>query len=248
MKTKKTEIQEVRDKITNDSDLKHAGRLLSYTALVCIALALGGATIHKANTFLFEIEFNNPMGLKLLLLAVLFVLLAKYHSNAFVHFKSLEEIELDRLLENPEVYLYDGIDTHRTYGLLGDVVAALHNDYPPYSAIDIEYKRKLFFRRYITFTKREHADDQEDTIVGIWNDKVDLYNPSWNGLKPRKYIRLLWLDFKNRINCWLNYPEHLSLLLPYIAGCVAIVSIAIAILAPDVLTKLYASILTIGVR
>ncbi|EOB4247420.1 hypothetical protein [Vibrio metschnikovii] len=212
------------EKLDVDEKLTSKGKVLTTVSLILIALEVTGAVMKEANTFLFKIEFANQGGISHLLIAAVVYLVVRYRNYAQPYHHELFLLWSNRMMQDRAVFNYSNSE-EIVKGFLGDAFDLFGGDEPGIK--DSKYTVTGFLRRGITYpTVWRGENPNGDYIESSDYDYFSLYTftDKWT---IRKYICLLIIEFKYRINSFINYREHLDVLSPYMFAFLAIVSSAV---------------------
>lgn len=106
MAEKKAELS-ITQQIDADEGLKSKRKLLVFASLVLLALSVSGAKIEEANTFVFNIKFENQSGIGVLLVLSILFLMVRYYNYARPYHSQLYKLWSDRMLKHPYFLSHD---------------------------------------------------------------------------------------------------------------------------------------------
>ena len=217
--TNQIELNQIRKKMSNDSGLNRIGKQITYTALVCLAIAFSGATINKANTFLFEISFNNPKGLSILLVLVILLLLIRYHGFASAYFAKLSYLSNARFENNPLI-IDRGNPAGYLHGVIGEFIEGFSG--PNYPRVKLKWKLPLKMCLKVT-------------EIDPTGDETGFYIKDLDELSIRDKLAIAWCIVLTKIKNFTNHPDHLNLLAPYFIGITAITMMLVSFVKPELI-------------
>ena len=206
-------------KIEDDKQLEHSRRNLLIASLVLLALNVANAKLEKVNGLIFEMTFETPERLKLLMAVGVVFLLLRYFNHAYKYHDETYRKWTSK-------FLHDDLMSH--YCEHSDQISGLIYDLAPdgvdYSFIDTKeegtsvshsFKRKLVFNStivYSTFKNGNPYPDIEANISVLW-------------LKSKHdYFRLIRCMFRHWFEEVIHSPSMLYLYSPYLIGAAALVT------------------------
>lgn len=204
------DINSFNSTMRSDKGLAEKRRLLTYISLVVLLIVFSGASIEKANTFLFEIHFSNPSGiLYFLTLANLFCLI-RYLNYAFKYLEDLKFFWIKEFLDDYRLHSYNSED--------GDVYGFFSTSYSKnFSEIEdtlasndvfetIKYHTGWFLNRSISYSKSEDK--------GITYRRVEI--SIIKSLGFLNYIKFLSIEMSYRFKAAFKRNETFDLFAPII--------------------------------
>ncbi|MFA0264625.1 hypothetical protein [Vibrio cyclitrophicus] len=208
------------ERFDNDEKLSSKAKPLTIASAILVALEVTGATMKEANTFLFKIEFTNQAGIGYLLLCSILYLSIRYFNYAQPYHQQLFLLWSERMLGDRKVFGYDPTEEVVT-GLLGCSIQVWGGDEPGIQAS--RYHNDGFLKRSISYPAAFRGNNGEDDIEEPYEEYIDLlsFDDTWT---RRKYLKLLSIEFKYRIDSFIHHREHLDLLGPYLFALLASLS------------------------
>jgi hypothetical protein len=200
------DIKQFRENISNNSGFNSQRKYLTYISLLIMAINLMGATITEVNTFLFKMEFSQPLGLLYFLNAAGFLCLIRYYSFSSEFFNQLSSLWKIELLESyhafsldPETGESDGFLTLTHSGKNSKLEEYLH--YIGTGSQVISYKKHLFFRRSLKFSYSEDSGQTYKPII-VWPHK---------DFKIQNFLIFMALEYRYRLDALFNRPDTLNI-------------------------------------
>lgn len=222
-----TKLAQMRKVIAEDAGLNKTAKQITYTSLVCLAITMSGASIEKANTILFEINFTSPRGLSLLLLLAIVFLVIRYHGFASSYFRDLKKISATRFTGTK--MMVDTSDPSGEFdGVIGRLLNDWHYDHTKYQGYSFKWKLPLKMYVHIHYTTRHGHEEWHVTSLNDGGYKKN----------TKEKLKIIWCLFSTQIKNYTNHPDHLNLLAPYFIGIIAITLMLTSFLNPDLIPSL----------
>lgn len=221
-------LNSLRSKIDNEPNLSRIGKLITYASLISLAITLSGATVEKANTFLFEIQFKSPKGLSVLLVLALVFLLIRYHGFASIFLKDLIQLSRDRY-ENTPALRFKGKSGAALMEVIGKTLPKGEVLQEPHEiGITLIPRPLLKMRLEIRYTNKQRLKCTKRIQLEGGPFKID----------KTTRIRLLLSWYTSKITNYTNHPDHLNLLAPYFIGVIALATMLTSFIKPDLIPSL----------
>lgn len=212
------------EQMKTDDEFKSKRNQLTIISILLMAMSLSDAQIKEANTFIFKIEFINTHAFGWLVLLGVIVLTVRYYSFAFKYHQQLFKLWSSEMVNDHRLLVvyhdFDGSGLIEPHGLFSKLKnEGFANPIGPFEEREQEYKLKY---NTAPFLKRSLGYDV-DVGKYIQTESVNLNKFDENWTKG-DFRQLLRIEFEYRLNALFRRPEHLELLLPYMASILAISS------------------------
>lgn len=229
--TNQIELNQIRKEISDDSGLTRTGKQIIYLSLICLAITFSGATIEKANTFLFEISFTNPKGLNALMILVLIFLILRYNGFATNYSSKLKWISKNRLENNPEI-MWKNHPSGHLQGVMGRIIEGFHTK--------SKHIRSQSFK--CSLTLKMHIEIAFSDVMGGTHIEVFSLDNGPHKISKKEKLTLIWCIASTKIKNFTNHPDHLNLLAPYLIGVIAITTMLVSFIKPELIPSLIQAI------
>lgn len=205
--------------IESDKPLEVARRYLLVTALVLLALTSAKAELSKVNGLIFELTFDAPERLTVLLAIGVVFLMLRYYSHASKYHQQTFETWSEKFMRDT-LMIRCCEHSDQMSGLLIELgpknldLNELLQDNNG-SFIDWKLQRNFIFNSSIIYDQinRGHPiPDFEVSILELWKDR------------KRDYFKVLRCMFKHWLAEVIHSPGVLYLYSPYLIGIAALVS------------------------
>ncbi|MGP9800995.1 hypothetical protein [Rheinheimera sp. NSM] len=209
MTKEESDKSDLISKINEDNNVVSNRKLIAIFSFILLAISLSGAVIKEANTFIFKIEFSNPLNLTHLLAFFLIVITLRYYTYASKFHKELRDAWVDDLFENGGFFYYDVEEQE----FRGRMSWHMYQE----SANDIEkskytYSCKFFFVRYIYYSPQQYPNSRFKIELTKFTDKWRL----------KDYLYLLLCELKYQMKHTLLRSEGVELFSPYFLSIIAL--------------------------
>lgn len=212
------------EQMKTDDEFKSKRNQLTIISILLMVMILSDAQIKEANTFIFKIEFSNTHAFGWLVLLGVIVLTVRYYSFAFKYHRQLFKLWSTEMVNDNRLLAfyhdYDGNDLIEPHGLF----SKLKEEHFAKSSIPAEHREEQYRLTYNTSPLlRRTLSYDVDVGPYIHTESVNLnkYDENWT---KSDFRQLLKIEFEYRFNAFFRRPEHLELLLPYMASILSISS------------------------
>lgn len=208
-----------KQNMEDDKRLEVSRRYLLVTSLVLLALTMAKAELSKVNGLIFELTFETPERLNVLLAVGVAFLMLRYFSHASKYHRETFKAWSTK-------FMHDDLMFH--YCEYSDVISGIaaelapedvdFNDmYPRQEGTSVEhsFKRKLVFNSCIVYAQVQQGHELPDVEVSI----LELWRDS-----KRDYFKVLGCMFRHWLDEIIHTPGVLYLYSPYLIGAVALAS------------------------
>lgn len=208
--------------IDSDKNLSKRKLPLVVVAGLLIGFQFTGALISEINTFIFKIEFSHQEGLSLVFFMALIYLLFRYISYAHKYHRKLMELAYMDLVK--EGYIHTAFrDEQGAQEGIGGLVASKNkkngvnaNSFLSHGlSFELRYIRTGFFKRHFMY---QIVHDE------VYSGEHDEYENVFNVYGWRRFLMVLLIELKVRVNSLLIHREFLDVLGPYFISVLALIS------------------------
>lgn len=208
--------------IDTDKILAKRKLLLIIVSVLLISFQFTAATISEVNTFIFKIEFGHQEGLSLIIFMALIYLFVRYVSCAHKYHRKLVELAYASLVDEPYIFK-EYRDERGSYEGIGGLVTLqktdgvnVHSFFNQNLGWELRYIKKGLFKRYFVYVFKYDEDGHPP--------EPDKYENIWKVYGSFRFLRVLLIEWKVKINSLLIHRQFLDILGPYFISFFAIIS------------------------